>query len=219
MPFSKSKKERYRGLFDTEIALAKTVYRDTIPYERIFICNYKTHTQGITLATRRNRKKANYIFLWSNVFETDVTTKHSLSSTFIHELCHVWQSQHSKESAISYMRESARKQIQYGVKDIFKESYSKGFGRVGEMITKGFAKEWDYHRGKAYHFEISEIGKDFNEFNVEQQALIIETWFRKEPYITKNANYPAGFASEEDLRFPYVRDCIWEGNPNAYYLV
>jgi hypothetical protein len=213
---SLNKNERYRGLFETEIALAKTVYRDTLPYERIFVSSYQTSTQGITLATHPSKKRANYIFLWSDVFDVDVTTEHKLSSTFIHELCHVWQSQYGK-SALGYMRESAWKQFSFGVRDIFRKGVGKGFERIGEMTKKGFAREWDRHRGKAYAFKMSDIGRDFRKFNVEQQALIIETWFRKEDYRTGKTIYPAGFASENDVRFPYVRDCIWEGNPKAEY--
>ncbi len=213
---NKPKKQRYRRLFESEIALAKTVYQDTLPYKRIFISNFKTTVQGITLATRRNSRKANYIILWSDIFSVDATTEHYLRSTFIHELAHVWQSQYGK-SAVAYMRESAWKQLKHGVKDIFSENYLSGFKRVGEMTKKGFAEEWGYHRNMAYQFEMSEIGKDFKEFNVEQQAMIIETWFRSEPYKTRNAIYPAGFASEQDSRFPYVRDCIRAGNPNAKY--
>lgn len=222
MPFlrkkTEPKKQRYRELFESEIALAKEVFQDTLPYERIFIRNLKTATQGITLATRRNRKKANYILIWSDAFSTDVTSRHDLISTFIHELVHVWQGQYAGRTSMSYMRKSAWHQFSYGVKDIFKDGFFKGLKRLFKVIGKDFNREWGRHRNTTYCFDCEKIGEDFNTFNVEQQALIIESWFSKESFRLNGIEYPAGFGSENDFRFPYVRDCIREGNPDAFYI-
>lgn len=205
-------------LYDNEIALAKEVFGDTLPYERIFISKTKTHTQGITLATSPIRKKAKYILVWSNAYSTNIAESYEqMKATFIHELVHVWQGQYSGITAMSYMRESAWQQFNHGVRDIFKDGFGSGSRRVGEMLKKGFAGEWDTHRNHAYSFPFERIGEDFRTFNVEQQALIIESWFAKDSFILNGINYPAGLQSEDDARFPYVRDCIRTGNPNAEY--
>lgn len=209
--------KKYRALLETEIALAREVFEDTLPYERIFIAKLKTHTQGITLATRRKKEKANYILLWSNAFARDITTDEKLKNTLIHELVHVWQSQYGK-TAISYMRKSAWAQFHFGVKDIFRDGFGKGTKNVFRLFGKNFGKKWGRHRNTAYCFDCEKIGEDFKNFNVEQQALIIESWFSKEIIKVNKFEYPPGFASEEDFRFPYVRDCIRKGSPNAPYI-
>ncbi len=214
------RKDKWFGkLYDEEIALAREVFEDTLPYERIFISNTKTHTQGITLATSPNRKRSKYLLLWSNAYRTNIAeATEKMKQTFIHELAHVWQGQYSGRTSMSYMSNSMWNQISYGVRDIFKGGFGSGSKRVGEMIKKGLVQEWDHHRNKAYSFPFERIGEDFRTFNVEQQAIIIESWFMKYSFELNGIEYPAGLQSEDDARFPYVRDCIRMRNVNASYI-
>ncbi len=213
------RKDKWFGkLHAEEIELAKEVFEDTLPYDRIFISNSKNQTQGITVSTRANRKKAKYLLLWSDAYKTNIAeSTEPMKQTFIHELVHVWQGQYSGISSMSYMRQSAWHQFSYGVKDIFKDGFGSGSKRIGEMFKKGLVKEWGIHRNHAYSFELEEIGKDFKDFNVEQQALIIESWYAKKSFVLNEIEYVEGLQSEDDTRFPYVRDCIRMGNPNAQY--
>ncbi len=213
------KNNRFGELYAEEIALAREVFGDTLPYQRIFISNTKTHTQGITLATSPFRRNARYLLVWSNAYKTNIAESYAqMKATFIHELVHVWQGQYAGMTAMSYMRQSAWQQFNYGVRDIFKDGFGNGSNRLREMMRKGFIREWDTHRNHAYSFPFERIGEDFNKFNVEQQALIIESWFAKDSFSLNGINYPAGLQSEDDARFPYVRDCLRKGDPNAKYV-
>lgn len=219
MTSANTRKHKWFGkLHREEIELAKKVFGNTLPYQRIYISNAKTHTQGITLATSPFRRRTKYLILWSNAYNTNIAeSSECMKATFIHELTHVWQGQYSGMNSMSYMTQSAWYQVRHGVRDIFKNGLGNGSKRIGEMFKLGFAKEWDTHRNYAYCFDCDEIGKDFNKFNVEQQALLVESWFAKESFTLNGIEYPAGFQSEDDNRFPYIRDCIRKGNPNASY--
>lgn len=219
MPSLYVRKDKWFGkLYAEEIALAKEVFQDTLPYDRIFISNSKNQTQGITISTRANRKRAKYLLLWSNAYKTNIAeADNRMKETFIHELVHVWQGQHSGSSGISYMANSTWHQFSHGVRDIFRDGFGSGSKRIAEMFKKGIVQEWGIHRNQAYSFKPEEIGNDFKTFNVEQQALIIESWYAKKNFWLNKIEYAAGLESEDDARFPYVRDCIRKGNPNAKY--
>lgn len=219
MSATKLRKDKWFGkLFPEEIALAREVFEDTLPYERIFISNTKTHTQGITLATSPNRKRAKYLLLWGNAHRVNIAeSSEQMKQTFIHELVHVWQGQYSGKTSMSYMAKSVWHQLSHGVKDIFKDGFGFGSKRVGEMLKKGLVTEWDHHRNMAYSFPLKRIGEDFKKFNVEQQAIIVESWFAKYSFELNGIDYPPGLESVEDRRFPYIRDCIRMRNPNISY--
>lgn len=221
MPSVNARKDKWFGkLYPEEVSLAKEVFQDTLPYNRIFISDSKNQTQGITISTRANRKRASYLLLWSNAYKTNIAkASDRMKETFIHELVHVWQGQYSGSSGISYMANSTWNQFSYGVRDIFKNGFGSGSRRISEMFRKGLIKEWGVHRNQAYSFKVEEIGKDFKTFNVEQQALIIESWYAKRAFKVNEIEYKAGMESENDDRFPYVRDCIRKGNPNASYIL
>lgn len=213
------RKDKWFGrLYAEEIALAKEVFGDTLPYDRIFISDSKNQTQGITLSTSPFRKRAKYLLLWSNAYERNIAeASEYMKQTFIHELVHVWQGQYSGINSMTYMRQSVWHQFSKGVQDIFKDGMKSGSKRVGEMFKNGFIGEWGVHRNQAYCFDCEEIGKDFRTFNVEQQAVMIESWFAKSPFYLNDIEYPPGMQSEDDDRFPYIRDCIRQGNPKAEY--
>jgi len=221
MSISKDFERQYKwhgALYPEEIALAREVYEDTLPYERIFFSKIKSHTQGITIATSPFRKRARYFFLWNDAYRTNVAYENQdMKDTFIHELAHVWQSQYAGISAMSFMTNSIWQQFRNGTQDVFKDGYGSGFKRVREMYKKGFQREWDYHRNMAYQFNPYDIGKDFREFNVEQQAILIQSWYTKHAFSIRGVEYQPGNASILDRRFSYIRDCIRKGNSDAAY--
>ena len=211
--------KRFGKLYPEEIKLAREVFKDTLPYERIFIANISPNVQGITVATSPFRKRANYLLLWSNAYKTNIAESNErMKQTFIHELVHVWQGQYWGFHGMSYMWQSVWHQLHKGVKDIFKNGFREGSRRLRQVLGKNFTREWGFHRNMAYCFYESEIGRDFKTFNVEQQALIIESWFAKQAFTVSETEYFPGYQFKSDPRFPYVRDCLREKNPRAEYV-
>lgn len=91
-----------------------------------------------------------------------------MRSTFIHELTHVWQGQHDT-LGFGYMIESV---------------ISQGKSLITSGSTDG-----------AYNYT---VGKDWTDYNVEQQAEIVEDWY-------------AGGMPENSAAFRYIRDNIRPG--------
>lgn len=193
----------FRGLHPQEIALAKTVFADTLPYGRIYIGNITSSTGAITVATDPIKERANYILVWGRVYGGDAT-QYGFSDTFIHELTHVWQSQYAG-FAMAFMAESVWAQLKNGVKDIFRDGIRKGVENIEEMIKKRDVSQWNQHRSKAYVFGMSDIGKPWSDFNVEQQASIVETWFGNDDLtFIDGTKVTAGRRSPKDPRYPYI---------------
>ncbi len=118
--------------------------------------------------------------------------------TLIHELTHVWQGEHSNWSW-AYVFHSGWSQMRYG--DDAYEYYDR---------KKTFL---DYT-----HEEQRQQLKDWDEYNPEQQAYLVEWWFRDGMIDT--ADYPD--AEWEDLRFYFIKKYIrgetmskdtWDGVP------
>ena len=135
-----------------------------------------------------------------------------MHDTLIHEMTHVWQGQHGIYPTV-YMVQSLWEQLSHGVKDI---------------IDKGGWRTWDEHRGTTYLFNMADIGANWDQFNVEQQACIVETWYLEQIDNLKSdsrRNYHhvygegvyCGGASPYDLRYPYIRDVILTGKPTEAY--
>ena len=112
---------------------------------------------------------------------------------------------------MAYMAESVWSQLREGTKDIFKDGYRRGLERVKDIvkdgITKGDLSQWNHHRGKAYVFNKSDIGKPWTDFNVEQQASIVETWFSESD----------GRSSPKDARYPYITNNILAKSVSGSY--
>lgn len=81
----------------------------------------------------------------------------SLKIWFIHEMTHVWQYQ------------LGLKNWWHGIVHGCKLDYS----------IEEFSKDLQHNKERAYNTDISgrDSSKNFNEFNMEQQAVIIELWF------------------------------------------
>lgn len=206
----------FRGLNGHEIALAKTVFADTLPYGRIYIGNINSPTGAITVATDPRKEKAGYILVWGRAYNGDAT-QYGLNTTFIHELTHVWQSQYAG-FAMAFMAESGWEQLRHGVKDIFRDGIRKGIENIEEMIRKRDASQWNQHRSKAYVFSMSDIGKPWSAFNVEQQASIVDTWFGNDDYtFSDGTKVTAGKRSPKDPRYPYIEHNIRARSNSAGY--
>lgn len=210
-----SNKDQWIGaLWQNEIELAKTVFGDTLPYDRISIANMTLGSTAVTVATSPIRSRATYVLMWGEVYGSNVTDTR-FRDTFIHELTHVWQAEHGS-FAMAYMAESLWAQLKNGTEEIFKDGFLEGLKRIKKMIEGGF-KDWDHYRDKAYHFTVGDIGKPFSDFNVEQQAGIIETWFSVSGHTYGSNLIPGGKRSPKDARYPYIKNNILARDPAAAY--
>ena len=114
------------------------------------------------------------------------------------------------------MAESVWSQLSEGTREIFKDGVREGLQRVRDVIRNG-VQEWNHYRDRAYHFSMNDIGQNWNSFNVEQQAGIVETWFSPTGKSLGNNQIPGGRLSPKDVRFPYIKDNILGKSISAVY--
>ncbi|MGB8508061.1 MAG: hypothetical protein WCD76_06640 [Pyrinomonadaceae bacterium] len=139
-----------------EIDLARDVFGDQLPYNKIhFASYYLPGNQGVpvTLASASSlipvRSLRSYtIYFGPDVFR-DGAHLPGARNVLIHELTHVWQGHHSL-FAWEYMIES--------------------------MIAQGHAVIMKGDRNRAYDYT---PGNAWDSYNVEQQALIVQHWFTR----------------------------------------
>jgi len=132
----------YRRMNEQEKALASTVFRDTVPFQRVYICDGAGKDgRPFTLSY-----DSDYWIISGNdiVDLADLSAHQPDRETLIHELVHVWQGEHS----------------------LWNKSYI-------------FNSLWNQARGDAYGYRLEDITahKPWKDFNVEQQAKIVEDWF------------------------------------------
>jgi hypothetical protein len=164
-----------RLINQAEIELARQVFQDQLPYDKIhFASYYLPNNNGVpvTLASVSSlvpiRSLRSYtIYFGPEVFR-DGAHVPGTRNTLIHELTHVWQGHHSL-IAWEYM--------------------------VDSLLAQGHAILTEGNRNRAYDYK---PGKVWNDYNVEQQANIVEDWFRN------------GMRPEDEL-FNYIRDHIRAG--------
>lgn len=160
-----------RLINEAERELARQVFQDQLPYDKIhFASYYLPGNQGVpvTLASASSlipvRSLRSYtIYFGPDVFR-DGGHQPGIRNVLIHELTHVWQGHHSL-FAWEYMIES--------------------------MISQGHAIITKGDRNIAYHYK---PGHAWDSYNVEQQALIVQHWFANGmktddelyPYIVEN---------------------------------
>ncbi|MBC7910899.1 MAG: hypothetical protein H7Y30_10395, partial [Pyrinomonadaceae bacterium] len=104
--------------------------------------------------------------------------------TLIHELTHVWQGHHGWNT-MAYMAQS--------------------------VMAQGQAMWRTGNRNNAYPYDQSSY-RNWNEYNVEQQASIVEDWFN--PNVKKGG----GNQSVSDPRYPYITENIRAGKRSATYV-
>ncbi len=197
-----------RNLKQDEIDEMRKVYVNSIDLTNVYICRPVRSEQGVMVVTNYLARERVWVYwiLWSTQVHANSAISEKFHGTLIHELMHVWQGQHGIHPTV-FMGKSMWSQFWHGVEDIY---------------NSGEWKTWDIHRGTTYLFNMADIGADFNRFNVEQQASIIESWYidemdrRKEGKNFGEEVYGGG-ASIYDPRYPYIKDVVLAGKPNAPY--
>ena len=160
-----------RLLRESEVAFARQVFEDHLPYDRVhlsdrfFPFNEKTRT-AVTAASLSSfafvRSLRSYtIFVGPRVYDEGADGPR-FRDTFIHELTHVWQGFHS---GLGW---------EYMVQSMLAQGHA--------ILTKG-------NRNRAYDYK---PGKGWDDYNVEQQASIVQGWFRD------------GMRTEGDKRYAYI---------------
>lgn len=150
-----------RNLKPDEINEVQKVFQKSVDLSNVYICKPIRSEGGVITVAGWTGRVWVYQILWStDVFDRSAVQA-NMHDTLVHEMTHVWQGQHGIYPTV-YMAQSLWQQLSHGVKDI---------------IDKGGWRTWDEHRGTAYLFNMADIGANWDRFNVEQQANIIETWY------------------------------------------
>ncbi len=198
--------ESTRPLTAQEIALARTVFKSSVPYDRVAISDWKIGNTAVTLSgLNLSDRRFSYRICWPVGFR-NIMNSAFRRATLIHELTHVWQGAHGVWPTF-YMGQSITDQIVEGVKDI---------------VEKREFRRWDEHRSGAYTLHARDWGKAWSDFGVEQQGSLVESWFitetdRRRTRMEFGPGVIGGGRSEADPRFPYIRDVIRAGNRSAPY--
>lgn len=178
-----------RLLKPDEIKLAREVFRDSLPYGKIYIANFflpRNHGVPVTLAGALNPVPLTFRLVYT-IYWGEAIYRGSAAQvapvTLIHELTHVWQGHHGR-NMLAYMAQS--------------------------VFAQGQAKWRTGNRNNAYPYDQSSY-RNWNEYNVEQQASIVEDWFDPD---VKNGG---GNQSVSDPRYPYISENIRAGNRSATY--
>lgn len=149
--------ETKRKLTSGEKLMASTMFKDSIDYDSVFICrggifhnvtgNARTLGNEITLPTKSYDRYKN--------FATSPATQ-GLKNWFIHEMAHVWQHQQGFNT------------ISSGACILVKGDYfGEGAKHNGVPVGKPMA----------YDLNIVKDKKDFPDYNMEQQAVLIEHYY------------------------------------------
>ena len=159
--------ETTRKLSTAEQTLAKSVFKAFLPYTKILIGD---HT-GIGGAPWTEQYAGTFTLHMGEVAYADCTSSRwttgvgTIRNTFIHELTHVWQGHHS---------------------------WAKGMYQLQSLGSQAKAILGTGDRNNAYTYT---AGAAWDSYNVEQQAEIVEDWFK------------GGMSATSPL-FPYIRDHI-----------
>ncbi len=198
-----------RLLRSEEVTLAQTVFGRTIPYNRIYISDIDLGG-AVTVADMFSLergiivpKATRYFLCWKDGFISAIKNR-EIQSVFIHELTHVWQGERGIVP-VEYMGRSASAQLSHGISDIIKNRKWRG---------------WGVHRSTAYDFAASDIGKNWNQFNVEQQCNIVQSWYtdiNSWSILYPKSKIIGGNSSRYDPRYPYISDVIQAKNRGARY--
>jgi hypothetical protein len=143
-----------RLLKESEVAFARQVFEDKLPYDRVYLSNnFFPFNEGtaVTVASAASfvpvRTLRSYtIFFGLEPFKRGADDP-EFGHTFIHELTHVWQGYHGV-LGWAYMAQS--------------------------MFSQGYAMLRHGNRNMAYEHK---PGAPWKSYNVEQQALLVEKWF------------------------------------------
>jgi hypothetical protein len=165
-----------RLLKKSEIEFARRVFEEQLPYGNIHLASYYLPgNQGVpvTLAVvfpsiPPMKTLRQYTIYFGPEVFKEGADRPDTASTFVHELTHVWQGHHSG-LGWEYM--------------------------VQSMVAQGHAILTQGNRNRAYDYK---PGKAWKDYNVEQQALLVQDWFRNG-------------MSEGDERYTYIANHIRAG--------
>ena len=164
-----------RLLKKSEIEFARQVFEDQLPYNKVHLASYYLPGNDgvpVTLASVSSiipvASLRNYTIYFGPEVFKDGADRPGIRDTFIHELTHVWQGFHSS-FGWEYM--------------------------VNSMIAQGHALLTEGDRDRAYDYK---PGKPWKKYNVEQQALLVQQWFKDG-------------MREDDERFTYIAKHIRKG--------
>lgn len=199
-----------RRLRNDEIDEARKVFHNSIVYQDVYIAAYTG--DGIIfnggamtwVYFDKSKSKWFYILWWSPRVYSEGAISEGQQRTLIHELTHVWQGQHGTYPT-DYWYGSMKNQTWEGLKDIIEKKAYEG---------------WDTHRGRTYAFKMDWIGfNNWNDFNYEQQASLVETWYTADFTLNHfNERIPGGNMSTLDIRYPFITLNIRPGSPNAQFI-
>ena len=157
------------------------------------------------------------LFWWdSTIYNKNALMSKDIARTFIHEMTHVWQGQHNTYPR-EYMLKSGIAQAK-GVRDDVSDNGARD--ALKRIWEKGPIGAWDSYRNRGYVFNMNQMGvNNFNDFNVEQQASIVESWYASDSqYDHLNIPIPGGNMSLTDIRYPYISCNILANAPDARYI-
>ena len=164
-----------RLLKKSEVEFARQVFEDQLPYKKVHLASYYLPGNDgvpVTLASVSSIIPVNTLRHYTIYFGPEVfkdgADRPGIRDTFIHELTHVWQGYHSS-LGWEYM--------------------------VNSMIAQGHAILTQGDRNRAYDYK---PGKAWDDYNVEQQALLVQDWYRNG-------------MREDDERYTYIANHIRAG--------
>jgi hypothetical protein len=164
-----------RPLRKSEIEFARQVFQDRLPYKKVHLASYYLPGNDgvpVTLASVSSiipvAALRNYTIYFGPEVFKEGADRPAVASTFIHELTHVWQGYHGT-LGWEYM--------------------------VTSMIAQGHAILTQGDRNRAYDYK---PGKAWGDYNVEQQALLVQDWYRNG-------------MREDDERYTYIANHIRAG--------
>lgn len=148
-----------RGLTPAEIAMAKSIFKDSINYQQVKLCRGNLF----------HNLTGNAQVLGNNItFPADIYDKYSKGNTgfsnadqnyqvwFIHEMVHIWQNQLGSST------------LAHGACIFVGGKYFIGGGMQNGQTSNNF---------KAYDYDIVKDGIDFPDYSLEQQAEVVSHYF------------------------------------------
>jgi hypothetical protein len=182
-----------RLLTQPEQLLAQQVFQNTLPAWKVIgirdglgIGDAPWTDQGLLIAPKLGY--IGYQVMMGSWFDSDLTSTSltaygRICDIFVHEMTHVWQ----------YNRGDWVKTSAIGARIWESVSSSITWDSKGPRVTGG---------DDAYE---STLGKPWKDYNVEEQATIVERWYRDG-------------ASASDARFPYIEKVIRKGGGWGMFL-
>lgn len=204
-----------RRLWEGEVNQARKVFGNSIQYQKVFIA---PNDGGVMTFAYYDTSVGWYYVIWwdSAIYNKNALMNKGIARTFIHEMTHVWQGQRN-----TYPREYMIKSGAAQAKGVWDDAWDNGGQDVLKRIwEKGPVGAWHSYRNRAYAFSMNQMGvNNFNDFNVEQQAGIVESWYAPDPEPNHLQEIiPGGNRSTSDVRYPYITCNILAESPNAQYV-